>query len=42
MEELALWVLEVKEMLIIKDVGIAKAAGSVAELGDIRCFYYPN
>ena len=42
MEELALQVPGVKEMLTIKGVGIATAAGFIAEVGDIRRFSHPS
>ncbi len=42
MEELALQVPGVKEMLTIKGVGIITAAGFIAEVGDIRRFSHPS
>ncbi|HCS72731.1 MAG TPA: IS110 family transposase, partial [Clostridiales bacterium] len=42
MEELALQVPGVKEMLTIKGVGITTAAGFMAEVGDISRFTHPN
>jgi transposase len=41
-EELALQVPGVKEMLTIKGVGIITAAGFVAEVGDIKRFTHPS
>jgi len=42
MEELALQVPGVKEMLTVKGVGITTAAGFIAEVGDIRRFSHPS
>jgi transposase len=42
MEELALQVPGVNEMLTIKGVGITTAAGFIAEVGDISRFSHPN
>lgn len=41
-EELALQIPGVKEMLTIKGVGIMTAAGFVSEIGDIKRFTHPN
>lgn len=41
-EELALQVPGVKELLTIKGVGIITAAGFIAEVGDIRRFVHPS
>jgi transposase len=41
-EELALQVPGVKEMLTIKGVGIITAAGFIAEVGDIKRFTHPR
>lgn len=41
-EELALMIPGVKEMLTIKGVGIITAAGFVAEVGDIKRFTHPS
>ena len=42
MEELALQVPEVKEMLTIKGIGITTAAGFMAEVGDVSRFSHPR
>lgn len=42
MEELALQVPGVKEMLTVKGIGITTAAGFMAEVGDIRRFSHPS
>jgi transposase len=42
MEELALQVPGVKEMLTIKGVGITTAAGFMAEVGDVSRFSHPS
>jgi transposase len=41
-EEMALQVPGVKELLTIKGVGITTAAGFIAEIGDIRRFAHPS
>jgi transposase len=41
-EELALQIPVVKEMLTIKGVGIMTAVGFVSEVGDIKKFTHPN